>query len=170
MDPPRRIRARTRVNGAAIVRRPQSVLVLVLGVAGGLLLAVDEFTTIASVDVAAGACDVINDANPALADRCSLSGFERHGGALLLLGALAVAMAVGAGRQASRPAAFALLAIAAIVLTLAILSDLPETRETGAIGLNFEGASAKAGPGLYLEIAAAALLATGGALSLARRR
>ena len=79
-------------------------------------------------------------------------------------------MAVGAGRQASRPAAFALLAIAAIVLTLAILSDLPETRETGAIGLNFEGASAKAGPGLYLEIAAAALLATGGALSLARRR
>ena len=52
-----------------------------LGGAGALLLIISEFLTIAAVDVAHGACSVINDANPALADRCTLSGFERHGGA-----------------------------------------------------------------------------------------
>jgi hypothetical protein len=168
MDAQRTTRARAReVEGEAAGTHTRP-LVLILGVAGGLLLAVAEFTTVASVDVAAGACDV--SANPALADRCTLTGFERHGGALLLLGALAVAMALGAGRGASRPAAIALIAIAAIVLVLAIVRDLPETRETGAIGVNFEGATAKAGPGLYLEIVAGLLLAGGGALSLARRR
>ena len=145
-------------------------VVLGLGVAGGILLGLAEFMTVASVDVAAGACDVINDANPELADRCSLSGFERHGGAFLLLALAAVAMAIGAGRGASRPAAVALVAIAALVLMLAIVRDLPETRETGAIGMNFEGASGSAGPGLYVEIGAGVLLAAGGALALARRR
>ena len=137
---------------------------------GAILLMAAELSTVASVDVASGACHVINDANPALADRCELSGLERHGGAFLLLGAVALTMAFGAGPGASRPAALALIAIAAVVLALALLRDLPETRETGAIGMNFEGASGAAGPGLYLEIAAGLLLASAGALALARRR
>ena len=146
------------------------LLALVLGVVGGALLALAEFTTIASVDVAAGACEVINDSDPALADRCSLSGFERHGGAFLVLGAAAVVMAVGATRGGSRPAGVACIAIALVVLALALLRDLPEAGETGAIGMRYEAASGEAGPGLYLEVAAGLLLAAGGALALARRR
>jgi hypothetical protein len=87
-----------------------------LGGAGALLLIFSEFLTIAAVDVAHGACSVINDSNPALADRCTLSGFERHGGAFLLLGLIALGMAWGAGIGRSRPAAVALLVAAAIVL------------------------------------------------------
>ena len=170
MGASRRILTRAREAGAAATLSPAALTVLVLGLAGGVLLIAVEFTTIASVDVAQGACDVINDASPAIADRCSLSGFERHGGAFLILGALAAVMAIGAGRRGSRPAGVAMIAIAGIVLVLALARDLPETRETGAIGDNFEGASASAGPGLYLEIAAGLLLAAGGALSLARRR
>lgn len=170
MNAPRTIVTRARDAGPASNGSPRAVLVLVLGVAGGIVLALAEFTTIASVDVGGGACEVINDANPALADRCELSGFERHGGALLVLGAAAVTMAIGAGRRHSRPAAFALIAISAIVLALAILRDLPETQETGGIGLRYEAASAAAGPGLYLEIGAGLLVAAGGALALARRQ
>src|SRR4051812_14395240 len=62
---------------------------------GALLLVISEFSTIAAVDVAHGSCKVINDADRAQADRCVLSGFERHGGAFLLLGLLALAMAWG---------------------------------------------------------------------------
>ena len=170
MDATRSIRARARVQAGVAGRSGVGVPALLLGVTGAVLLIAAELSTIASVDVASGACEVINDANPELADRCELSGFERHGGAFLLLGAAALAMALGAGQGASRPAALALIAIAAVVLGLAILRDLPESRETGAIGLNFEGARGAAGPGLYLEIAAGLLLAAGGALALARRR
>src|SRR5947207_1471246 len=87
-----------------------------VGAVGALLLLISEFSTIAAVDVAHGSCKVINDANPALADRCSLSGFERHGGAFLLLGLIALAMAWGAGIGRSRPASLALIVAGAIVI------------------------------------------------------
>ena len=170
MDAPRRIATRAREAGVAPSRMSPRLLVLLLGLVGGVLLMATEFSTVASVDVAAGACDVINDANPDVADRCELSGFERHGGALVLLGALSVAMAFGAARRDSRPAAVALMAIAGVVIALTLARDLPETRETGAIGDNFEGASASAGPGFYLELGGGLMLAAGGALSLTRRR
>ena len=41
-------------------------------VLGSVLLVVTEFSTIASVDVASGSCQVIQDTNPELADRCEL--------------------------------------------------------------------------------------------------
>jgi len=135
----------------------------------GLLLVIAEFTTIASVDVASGSCEVINDSDRALADRCALSGFERHGGALILLGLMTGAMAWGAGIGRSRPAAVALLAIGALVIALALALDLPQTHKTGAIGRNFEGAKAKAGAGLYLELIAGGLAAGVGVARLTRR-
>jgi hypothetical protein len=144
------------------------------GVAGLLMIVTDlppplpEIAPVATVDVAAGACEVINDANPALADRCKLSGFERHGGALLLLGLLAFAMAYGAGIGGSRPAAAALIAIGTVVLVLALLSDLPETTRTGALGRNFEGASGQKGLGFWLELAAAAVAIGAGVAALRR--
>jgi hypothetical protein len=141
----------------------------VLGAAAALLMVVAELTTIASVDVATGSCEVINDSAPELADRCKLSGLERHGGALILLAILTVVMAWGAGLGGSRPAAAALVLIGAVVLGVGLLLDLPETDETGAIGRNFEGATASAGAGLYLELAAGALAIAAGALRLTRR-
>ena len=100
-----------------------TLLVLALGVAGGLLLMAGELSTVASVEIPGRTCREV--ANPGTADRCALNGFERHGGAFLLLGALALPMALGAARRGSRPAALALIAIAAIVLAFALLRDLP---------------------------------------------
>ena len=138
--------------------------------AAAVLLFATEFSTVASVDVASGSCEVIHDTDPALADRCELSGFERNGGAFLLVGALTLAMGWGAGFGGSRPAAVALLAIGAAVLLWALLVDLPVTDETGALGDSFEGARAEAGAGLWLELAAAVLAAGAGAARLLATR
>jgi hypothetical protein len=142
--------------------------VLAAGVIGAVVLIVAELSTIAQVDVGSTSCEVINDSDPALADRCALSGLERHGGALILVALLAIAMAAGAGPGGSRPAAVALLAIGAVVLGVALLVDLPETGRTGAIGDSFEAAKASAGTGFTLEIAAALLLGAAGSLRLLR--
>jgi hypothetical protein len=140
-----------------------------MALVGGLLMIATEGLTVASVDVASGSCSVIEDSNPQLADRCTLSGFERHGGALVLLGVLTLAMGFGAGAGRSRPAAYALLSVAAVVLGFGLLADLPEAGETGAIGRNFEGAEASPGPGLFTELAGGALAAAAGLLRLTRR-
>jgi hypothetical protein len=147
---------------------PFDVALTAAGGVGALVILISEFSTIAAVDVAHGSCKVINDANPALADRCMLSGFERHGGAFLLLGLVALAMAWGAGIGRSRPAAVALLVAGAIVLGFALLSDLPQTQETGAIGRDFAGATASPGAGFFMELAGAVVIAVAGALRLAR--
>ena len=78
-------------------------------------------------------------------------------------------MAWGAGRGGSRPAAIALLVVGVVVLALSLLRDLPETERTGAVGITYEGASAKPGAGFGLEVAAGALLAGAGGLALRRR-
>jgi hypothetical protein len=129
---------------------------------------VTEFLTVASVDVASGSCEAISDTSPELADRCSLSGFERHGGALLLLAALTVFMAWGAAVGGSRPASFALMGIGAVVLLWAVLVDLPATNDTGGIGPLYANAKATAGPGLITELAAGVLAFAAGALRLLR--
>src|SRR4051812_9387290 len=150
--------------GAALRRSERTAQVIVAtALIGGLLMIATEPLTVASVDVASGSCAVINDSNPQLADRCKLSGFERHGGALILLGALTIAMGVGAGLGGSRPAAFALLGVAFIVLAFGLAFDLPEAGRTGAIGRDFEGATASAGAGLFTELIAGALAAVAGA-------
>ena len=140
------------------------------GVLAALALVAAEFSTVASVEVAGDSCQVISDSEPELAERCDLSGLERNGGAFLVLAALVLATAWGAGVGASRPAAVALVAVGLLVLAWALLADLPVTRETGAIGRSFEGATGPAGPGLALEIAAGALALAAGAAGLARLR
>ncbi len=123
--------------------------VLGLGALAALLLLLTEFLPVATVDVASSSCEVINDSNPELADRCELSGFERNGGSFILLALLVGAMALGAGPGRSRPAAFALIVLGAVVLVWALFFDLPVTDETGVIGRNFEGATGLGGPGLH---------------------
>jgi hypothetical protein len=146
-----------------------ALAIFLAGTLAGLLLILSEFTTIASVNVAQGSCEVINDSNPSMADRCSLTGLERHGGAFLLFGLLAVAMAWGAGLGGSRPAAVALAAIGAAVIVWSLALDLPQTSKTGAIGRNFEGAKGSAGAGLYLELLGGALAMGAGSLRLLQR-
>jgi hypothetical protein len=143
-----------------------SLVVAIGGALAALLLVIAEFSTVASVDLANGSCDVI--ASAADRDRCALSGFERHGGALLLLGVLILVMAWGAGVGRSRPAALALVVAGAVALGIGLLVDLPETDETGAIGFAFEDAKGQVGPGLYLEVLAGLLAAGAGALRLTR--
>ena len=159
----------SRRKGAQNTLQAAPLLVLALGLAGALLLVATEFTAVATVDVASGSCEVIQDTNPELADRCELSGFERNGGAFILLALLSALMAWGAGPGRSRPASFALVAIGALVLLWALLVDLPVTDETGAIGRNFEGAEAAAGPGLTLEIVGGVLTLAAGLVGLAWR-
>jgi hypothetical protein len=137
-----------------------------MGVVAAALLVATEFMAIATVDVASGSCEVIQDTDPELADRCELSGFERNGGAFLLLAVLIVVMAWGAGFGGSRPAALALVVAGALVLGWALLVDLPVTDDTGALGRNFEGAEAAAGPGLTVEIVGGALALAAGLVAL----
>ena len=161
--------SRTRIAAlGAELRRSGGVAraIVAMALVAGLLMIATEPLTVASVDVASGSCAVINDSNPELADRCKLSGFERHGGALILIGVLTATMGVGAGLGRSRPAAYALLSAAAVVLAFGLAADLPEAGRTGAIGRDFEGATASPGPGLFTELIGGALAAAAGALRL----
>jgi hypothetical protein len=135
-----------------------------------VLLFATELSTVASVDVASGSCEVIHDTDPALADRCKLSGLERNGGSFLVVGAAIAAMGVGAGLGRSRPAAVALIVLGAGVLIWTLAVDLPVTDETGALGESFEGATASAGSGLWLELVAGVLAAGAGAAALLVQR
>jgi hypothetical protein len=145
-----------------------AVGITVAGALAGVLMIVSEFLTVASVDVAHGSCQVINDANPSLADRCALSGLERHGGAFILIGLLALLMAWGAGVGHSRPAGAALLIAGALVLGIVLLNDLPVTSDTGAIGRDFEGAKAVPGVAFYMELVAGALAVLAGLIRVLR--
>ena len=148
---------------------PLAIGIVAASLAAAVLLLATEFSTVASVDVASGSCEVIHDTDPALADRCELSGFERNGGSFLLVAGLIAAMGWGAGIGRSRPAAAALIALGVAVLAWALLVDLPVTDETGALGSSFDGARGQAGIGLTLEIAAGLLAIAAGGLRLRAR-
>ncbi len=157
----------TRALGAARSVGWLPVLVIALGVIGGVLVIIAELSSIVHVDVlTTGTCEEIADSR--VRDACDSNGFEQHGGAFLLLGAVAIAMAWGAGHGASRPAALALVAIGVVVLAFALLRDIPDAGETGLVGLQYEEAEAKAGSGLYLEIIGAGLILLAGVVRLRR--
>jgi len=95
-----------------------------------------------------------------------LSGWDRHGPALALLAAFALAMALGAARGA-RPAMTALAICGLATLAIATLNDLPDLDRTGQVGRLYADAQARPGPGYYLETAGGALLLlAGGSLLL----
>jgi hypothetical protein len=155
----------------AIGRTPPRILaVTAIALAAAVLMVLAEFSTIASIELTGldESCET-QLVDPEQRDRCSLSGFDRHGGALILLGLIAGAMAVGAGIGRSRPAAAALIAVGLVVLGLTLLRDMPELDETGAIGASFEGAKASAGSGFYLELIAGLLALAAGSLRLTQR-
>jgi hypothetical protein len=146
--------------------------ILVLALVAALLLVLAEISTVASVSVEGESCEVINDASPELADRCSLSGWERHGGALILLALIAAGagLAARSGALALAPAGAALIAVGAVTLGLALIGDLPMTGDTGAIGRDFDTATASAGLGFYLGLLAGLLSLLAGALAVISAR
>lgn len=155
-------RAATRAAGGL------ALAVTAVGAIAGLLLVSTVVAPVAKVEVASGSCQVINDADPKLADRCVLSGWERHGPGLLILGLGTLLMAYGAGLGGSRPAAGALIAMGAVALGVGLLVDLPETSKTGLIGLTHSEAKGLKGVGFWLEIAAGGLASAAGLVRLLR--
>lgn len=157
-----------RLLGTLRAAGPVTILVFLLGTAGAVLLLVTEFSTIAEVDVlTTGTCREIAD--PAVKEACRTTGIEQHGGAFLLLGALALLMTFGVSRRGSRPAAVALLIIGAVVLAFSLARDVPKTQKEGLVGQSYNDAKAGPGSGLYTEIAGGALLILTGGIALVRR-
>ncbi len=95
-----------------------------------------------------------------------LSGWDRHGPALLLIALFAAAMIAGALRGA-RPAMAAIAALGLVALLIALVGDVPDLNQTGFIGEVYEDAAAGPKAGFYLETLGAVLLLVSGGLMLA---
>ena len=95
-----------------------------------------------------------------------LSGWDRHGPALLVIALFASVMIAGALRGA-RPAMTALAALGLVALLIAVIGDVPDLDETGFIGQVYEDAAAGPKAGFYLETLGAVLLLASGGLMLA---
>ena len=92
-----------------------------------------------------------------------LSGWDRHGPALLIVAAFGAAMVAGALRGA-RPAMIALAVLGLVALGIAVIGDVPDLNETGFIGEVYEDAAAGPSAGFYLETLGGALMLAGGAI------
>jgi hypothetical protein len=95
-----------------------------------------------------------------------LSGWDRHGPALLIIAVFALLMVAGALRGA-RPAMIALVVLGLAALLIAVVGDVPDLNKTGFIGEVYEDAAAGPKAGFYLETLGAVLLLAGGGLMLA---
>ena len=147
---------------------PLGTVILALAAMAAIGMIATEFLTIVRVEVLTASCEDL--AAPRLAEDCVKTGGDQHSYALILLGALSFAMALGAASGRSRPAAAALIAVGLVVLAIAIAGDLPDTDKTGAVGADFASAKAEAGEGFYVEILAALLAIAAGVLGLMRDR
>jgi hypothetical protein len=128
-----------------------------LAAIGSLCLVVSTFATIIRIQV--GTTSKVPDFDT------HLSGWNRHGPALLLLGLFALAMVAGALRGA-RPAAAALAAIGVVSLLIVVLVDVPDLNTVGFIGKLYEDAVAGPRLGFLLESAGAAMVLAAGGLLL----
>ena len=78
------------------------MVVTALAAVAALLMLLSAFTTVVSVDVASGSCEVLNDTNPELAEQCDQSGLDRHSVVFPLLAVAVLVMGFGAGLGRSR--------------------------------------------------------------------
>jgi hypothetical protein len=145
-----------------------NLFALLIGLAGGALLAASDFLTLIHVQVLTASCSDLAD--PALADTCVTKGHEQHNWAFLVLGLVALVMAYGAGVGRSRAAAAALGLIGLAALLIVLIGDLPDVGKTGAVGIRFADAEAKPGPGFWAELAGSLLILVAGVLGLTRAR
>jgi hypothetical protein len=107
--------------------------------------------------------EVVGRVRPAL-DR---TGWDLHGPALLVLGALAL-LALVLALRGSLPAALAVGAAGAAALAIAVLGDLPDIGRTDLVEEPYALGTVQAGAGAFAEIVGGVLLlAAGGALGFA---
>ncbi len=137
---------------------PLRAALLALPIAGAALLIAAEFSTLYDVRV----LTVVPDGG-------SFSAGRHHGYALGVTAVGIVVMALGAVLGGSRPAAIAVLALAAAALGIALAVDLPDVHETGLIGRTYDAAQAEPRAGLYLELAGGCAALLGAALILVAR-
>jgi hypothetical protein len=140
------------------VPTPLRIALLVLPLAGAGLLIAAEFSTLYEVVVVT-----------AVPEGGSFSAGGHHGYALGVMAVGIVVMTLGAVLGGSRPAAVAVLVLAAASLAIALAVDLPDVNETGLIGRTYDAAEAEPRAGLYLEIAGGCAALVGGALILLAR-
>jgi hypothetical protein len=145
-----------------------SGLLLVAGVAAGVLMIVTEFTHIRYVTSITASCS--DFAGKSVRDGCLTIGHQSHSWSVGLLGLFAILMAFGAAVGRSRPAAVALTIAGAVVLGITLLHDLPNTRKTGQIGFAFVQARAHKGAGFWLELIGGVLALVAGLTALLRLR
>ena len=126
-----------------------SIGLLAVAVTGALLLITSDFTTLVQIKV----ITVVKE---------SLTGHEQHSWAMTLIGIAALPLAYGAAHGRSRPAMVGLIVLGAVVLFIAVVKDLPDTRSEGVIGVQYESAHASPGAGFYLETGGAVLLLLAG--------
>jgi hypothetical protein len=131
---------------------------LAAAAAGVICLLLATFSTV--IEIKVGTTTKVPDHDT------HLSGWDRHGPALLIIALFAGAMVVGAVRGA-RPAMAALAVLGLVALLIAIVGDVPDLDETGFIGQVYEDAAAGAKGGLYLETLGGVLLLVSGVLMLA---
>ena len=91
-----------------------------------------------------------------------LSGWDRHGPALLVVAAFAAVMLLGAFARGARPAMVAVLVCGVAALAIALFTDVPHLDDTGQVGRLYDDAAAAAAAGFWLELAGGALLLAAG--------
>jgi hypothetical protein len=91
----------------------------------------------------------------------SLTGWERHGPALLVVAGLALVMLVGALRGSS-PACVAVLVCGVAALVVVLAFDVPHLDDTGQVGQLYADAAAGPRVGFWLELCGGLLLAASG--------
>jgi hypothetical protein len=100
-----------------------------------------------------------------------LTGWDRHGPALLVIAGFALVMLFGAFARGARPAIVALIVCGAAALAITLVSDVPHLDDTGQVGRLYTDATAGPEIGFWLELAGGALLVVAGAgLLLVERR
>ena len=134
---------------------------LVPVLAGALLLIVAEFVTVREIH----AVTVVPPGGTS-------TGGDLHSYALGIIGLAMLPMAYGAVVRRARPAAVAVIVLAAAAGLIVLFIDRPVLDDTGLIGRTYDLAEARPAVGFYLESLGAALSLVGGvwALMLAPRR
>jgi len=136
------------------------LLLTAVGVLGVLLAVLSVFSTVIEIKV-------LTTSKLATDLDTTVTGWERHSFALVLIALFGLVMLAGAVLRGARPAIVAIAIAGATILAISYFSDARHIHDTGQVGELYEDAGADAGSGFYLEtLGGALLLIAGGGLLL----
>ena len=136
----------------AAIRHPDGVRagLAAVGLAGVAALVAATFATVIQITVGTTSRLASLDTE--------LSGWDRHGPALLVIAAFALVMLLGAVRGGARPAIVAVGVCGAAALLIVLATDVPHLDDTGQVGRLYTDAVAGPELGFWLELAGGVLL------------